>query len=273
MHDTIVIDFETKKSFADVGGKHNIRQLGISVAGVYSYGKDEFTAYEERELPQFEDILDKTAHIIGFNIKQFDLPVLEPYMKDKGLLGRIALTDIYEDATNFLGHRVGLNALAKATLREEKSGHGLEALEWFKQGRVEEVKKYCLDDVRLTRDLYEYGKKNGHLLFESFVDGKTHSIPMSWNEKTEKPIAGVVEDAFRGRRRMSIEYVSSEDGDGMGFKKSRLIDVHKIKTNGEIEAYCHLRKCVREFRLNRILRAELTGETYTLPEDAQKALF
>lgn len=180
MKDTLVIDLETKKSFAEVGGEQNIRELGISVAGVYSYGKNEFFAFEEHELPQLERMLEESVHIIGFNIKHFDLPVLEPYLS-KVSLARISVTDMFEDAVRFLGHRVGLNALAKATLGKAKSGHGLEALQWFKEGRIEEVKKYCLDDVRLTRDLYEYGKAKGFLLFESYMDGKTHSIPVSWS--------------------------------------------------------------------------------------------
>ncbi len=138
---------------------------------------------------------------------------------------------------------------------------------------MEDIKKYCLDDVRLTRDLYEYGKKNGHLLFESRTDGKVHSIPVSWDKKIEQPIASVVDEALRERRRLAIEYISSEDRGGLGFKKMRLVDVYRVKRNGEIEAYCHLRQGVRSFRINRIARAELTGESYLIPLDQQQALF
>lgn len=272
MNDTLVIDLETKKSFAEVGGERNIAQLGISVAGVYSYDRDSFTAFEEHELPQLEDMLQKTGHIIGFNINHFDIPVLKPYMKDLTVLEKIAVTDLYEDAVNFLGHRVGLNAVAEATLGESKSGHGLEALEWFRQGRVSEVKKYCLDDVRLTRDVYEYGKKHGHILFHSFSDNKIHSVPVEWAKGRAKPPRVLLEEAMHNRKRLAIEYVSSEDSDGLGFKKTRLIDVHAIKGD-EIEAYCHLRKGVRIFRLNRITKIESTGETYTMAQDAQAVLF
>lgn len=278
MDDTLVIDLETKKSFAEVGGEKNITELGISIAGVYSYNKDVFTGLEEHELPILEAMLENTACVIGFNINHFDIPVLKPYIKGRSL-ERISVIDLYEDAVNFLGHRVGLGALAKATLGEGKSGHGLEALEWFRQGRVEDVKKYCLDDVRLTRDLYEYGKKHGHVMFESYNDGKVHSIPVPWGDEARLPEGqvqrsplAVIEEAFDSRKRIMIEYISSEDGDGLGFKKERMIDVYKIK-NTEVEAYCHLRKSVRNFRLNRIIKVELIGETYTLPQDLQGALF
>ena len=271
MQDTLVIDLETKKSFAEVGGEKNIADLGISVAGVYSYAKDAFFAFEEHELGQFSEMLKVTDHLIGFNIIHFDIPVLAPYV-DQNILARIAVTDIFTDAVAFLGHRVGLDGVAKATLGEGKSGHGLEALEWFRQGRVEEVKKYCLDDVRLTRDLYEYGKKNGHILFESYIDNKIHSIPVAWREGSPAPVARILDEAFQGRKRVAIEYISSQDSDRLGYRKARLIDIYDIKKNGDIEAYCHLRSAVRKFNIRRITKAEVMDESYTIPRDVQPAL-
>lgn len=271
MNDTLVIDLETKKSFAEVGGERNIRDLGISVAGVYSYAKDQFFAFEEHELERVEDMLKETDHVIGFNINHFDIPVLEPYLKSVSF-DKITVTDMFADAVEFLGHRVGLNALAQATLGTSKSGNGLEALEWFKQGRVEEVKKYCLMDVKITRDLYEYGKKHGHVLFTSFVDSKTHSIPVPWGKTLQVPIRKLLEDAFTSRKRLAIEYISSADEGGLGYKKERQIDVYKIKKD-EVEAYCHFRKQLRNFRINRILKAELINETYVVPNDLQHSLF
>lgn len=271
MKDTLVIDLETKKTFDEVGGEKHIAELGISVAGVYSYAAHQLFALEEHELPQLEEMLKKTEHIIGFNINYFDIPVLKPYTPTIQF-EKIAVTDMFVDAVNFLGHRVGLAALGEATLGRGKSGHGLEALEWFRQGRIEEVKNYCLDDVRLTRDLYEYGKKHHHVLFTSKYDGKVHSIPVPWGGAPQKPIAKILEDAFEKRQRLSIEYVSSENNDGLGYRKSRIIDIHHIGRE-EVAAYCHLRHGLRNFRINRILKAEPLNESYTLPRDVQGALF
>lgn len=269
--DTLVVDVETKYSFAEVGGREHIGKLGVSVAGIYSYAENNFWALEEKELPKLEDMLQKTKRLIGFNIKYFDIPVLAPFLSPNVFSG-IQVTDLYEDAVNFLGHRVGLDLLCKATLGEGKSGHGLEALQWFREGRVEEVKKYCLDDVRLTRDLYEYGKKHKHVLFESNLDPKIRSIPVPWGEEeTEVPIAKLLEEAFLNKERLAIQYVSSQDSDGMGFAKSRLIDIYKIQ-NDKIEAYCHLRKDVRNFRIARIIKAEKTSQKYIIPQEAQQSL-
>lgn len=271
MRDTLVIDVETKKAFAEVGGEQNIKELGISVAGVYSYAKDAFFALEEHELSELGKMVQEAEHVIGFNIKHFDIPVMEPYLGEASF-ERIAVTDLFEDVLNSLGFRAGLGALAKATLGEGKSGHGLEALQWFREGRVADVKKYCLDDVRLTRNLYEYGKKHGHVLFESNIDGKTRSVPVAWGQTAQKPLRSVLEEALNSRKRLAIEYVSAEDSDGMGFRKARLIDVYAIRHN-EIEAYCHLRHGLRKFRIPRIVKAELTGDSYTIPRDVQSALF
>lgn len=262
MKDTLVVDFETKYSFAEVGGESNIRDLGISVAGVYSYRQDSFFAFEERELGSLETMFYGADLVIGFNVRHFDIPVIEPYLKSFSFAD-VKVLDIFEDAVRFLGHRVGLNALAKATLFKEKSGHGLEALQWFREGRVEDVKKYCLDDVRITRDLYEFGKKNKHVLFRSNTDGKIHSIPVEWGESSP-PVRSLLEDALSQKRRLAIEYVSSQDSDGLGYHKARFIDIYKVKKD-EVEAYCHLRKSLRVFRINRITKAELTEEIYSLP--------
>lgn len=269
--DSLVIDLETKKSFEEVGGKQNIRDLGISVAGVYSYNQNQFFAFEEHELDKLEEMLAGTSHLIGFNLKGFDNLVLEPYLK-RTSIAKIAVTDIFADAVKFLGHRVGLAGLAQATLGESKSANGLEALEWYKKGEMQKIKDYCLQDVKVTRDLYDYGKKHGHVLFESFIDRKTHSIPVVWGRALEVPTAKIVEDAYNQRKRLSVEYVSSENSDGLGFNKQRLIDIYKIKGE-DIEAYCHLRQSVRNFRLGRILKAEFTDESYVLPQDLQPPLF
>jgi len=272
MRDTLVIDVETKKSFADVGGRDRCADLGVAVAGVYSYADDAFVALEEHEMPRLGEMLAGAERIVGFNINNFDIPVMAPYLGEAAF-SRVAVTDIFEDAEKFLGHRVGLDAVAKATLGIGKSGHGLEALAWFKEGRVEEVKKYCLDDVRLTRDLYEHGKKHGHVLFESFIDHKIHSIPVAWSASVRAPIAEMVNRALAERKKLSIEYISSQDSDGAGFRKERVVEIRAVKPNGEIEAYCHLRKDVRNFRVARIARAELINESYTIPQDVQAALF
>src|SRR3989339_587230 len=159
----IVLDIETKNLFSDVGGKENLTKLSLSVAGVFSYADNAFLTISENEMPQFQNLLGKTDLIIGFNIDHFDLPVLQKYLSVD--LSKIPTLDIMNEVVSKMGHRVSLDDLVSNTLGKRKSANGLIAVQYWREGRIDELKKYCLDDVRLTRDLYEHGLKNGEIKF------------------------------------------------------------------------------------------------------------
>lgn len=163
MANRIVLDIETQNLFSDVGGKENLTKLLLSVVGVYSYVDSSFLTFTEKELPAFENLLKETDLIIGFNINHFDLPVLKKYLSID--LTKIPTLDIMAEVVNMMGHRVSLDDLVINTLGKKKSANGLLAVDYWRQGRMDELKKYCLDDVRLTRDLYEHGLKNGEIKF------------------------------------------------------------------------------------------------------------
>lgn len=265
MRNDYVIDLETKYSFDEVGGRNNLTALGVSYIGIYSYRDDKFFGLRDTELGKLDSILDGADRIIGFNIRQFDLPVLQPHIATD--LSKVPSLDIFEDLVAVLGHRIGLDSLSKATLGASKLGHGLDSLKWYREGNWEKLETYCLQDVRLTRDLYEFGKANGHLLFDSIVDGKRVAVPVKWNFSSEEEIRRRAEEAVAKSRALEIEYVSREDA-GDGHHKTRKIEVRKI-LDDTIEAYCHLRKDVRNFRIGRILTARLLDE----PAGVTQALF
>lgn len=176
----IVFDIETKKSFDEVGGRTFFDKLGISVVGAYIYGDDRYCAFEEREIPEFEKLILKAPRVIGFNIHHFDLPVLRPYVSLN--LKNLTTLDLMEDIERGLGFRVSLDNLAENSLGVRKSGDGLQALRWYKEGKIDEIKKYCLKDVEITKNLYEFGKKNGHVLFYSRDVGGRVAVPVAWNK-------------------------------------------------------------------------------------------
>ncbi len=169
LHDTrftimseLVLDIETKNIFADVG-ERDPRLLDVSVVGVYDYGSDKFLAFREEELSKLWPLMEHADRVIGFNINGFDFPVLSRYYS--GDITRIPRFDIMDVVRDTLGFRLKLDDLVQCTLQQKKSGHGLQAVEFYKEGKWDELIKYCLDDVRLTRDLYEYGKKRGEIFY------------------------------------------------------------------------------------------------------------
>jgi len=145
--DIIVFDIETKKEFAEIGGRDHPERLGISVLGAYSYNHDKYFVFEEHELKAFETMLETAGLLIGFNIKAFDLPVLQPYVSLD--LKRILALDMMDAVVQGVGFRVGLDNLARTTVNVAKSADGLQALAWFREGRIQEVKDYCLKDLAI----------------------------------------------------------------------------------------------------------------------------
>ena len=181
MRNELVVDLETKRSFEEVGGQQNHHLLEISLAGIYDYTKGDFFSFQENEVGELVERLKGVDRVIGFNVKTFDWRVLQAYTDFD--IGSIATLDIMDDAVRAVGRRVSLNNIASSTLGVRKSGHGLEAIRLFREGKMEELKKYCLDDVRITRDVYEYGLQHNHIYAVSPRDGQKMTIPVKWKEE------------------------------------------------------------------------------------------
>ena len=172
-----VLDVETRRAAAEVGGWGNAHKMGVSVAVLYDSALDDFLVYRQEELPELYTALARFDLIVGFNINRFDYKVLagaSPF--DHRSLPTL---DILEKVHARLGYRLSLDGLAKATLGTQKSASGLDALAWWKQGRLEEITAYCRQDVAVTRDLYLFGRDNGFLLFANKA-GKTVRLPVEW---------------------------------------------------------------------------------------------
>jgi len=179
VNDEIVFDLETQRAFSDLADRNNFGGLGVSVLGCFSYGTEEFRIFAEDELDAFEDMLSRARRVIGYNIRHFDYPVLQPYMKSV-VLKNLPTLDLILDPAGHLGFRPKLDDLAKATLGVQKSGHGLEAIRWFREGKLDELKRYCLDDVKLTKELYDHGVRHGHILIEPRYGSELRKIPVTW---------------------------------------------------------------------------------------------
>ncbi len=175
MSQPVVIDFETQHVFREVDG--DISKLRISVAGLYDYATDKYYTFTEDEIQKIFPFFESASLIIGFNIIHFDLPVLNPYYV--GDLLKLPTLDLMTAVEEGLGHRAGLDDLLRETLGTKKEGHGLLAVDYFREGKWDELKTYCLSDVRLTKDLYEYGKTHGKIYFKAVTGRK--EIPVSWN--------------------------------------------------------------------------------------------
>ncbi|MCL4405379.1 MAG: ribonuclease H-like domain-containing protein [Patescibacteria group bacterium] len=170
MKDELVIDIETKNTFADVGGKANLRKLDASFVGVYSYLEKKLLSFREGEIGQLEDRLKNASRIVGFSITRFDIPVLEKYFEFN--LKAIPVLDLLDEIEMTTGHRISLDLLAKANLGIGKTNHALEAITFYEQGDWASLERYCLNDVAITRDLYDLAKRQNYLLMPDRATGE-----------------------------------------------------------------------------------------------------
>jgi len=181
----IILDLETKKSFQETGGRKP-EELEVSVVGTYFYKENLYRIFDEHQLLELEQKLSEEIQVIGFNINRFDLPALQPYFKRLNT-SQLETFDLLEDLEKRLGHRISLQSLCKATLNEGKSGSGLDAIQYYRAGEMEKLKSYCLDDVRLTKDLYEFGKRCNLVSYYSKDGSQKLSVKVDWQDPAPPP--------------------------------------------------------------------------------------
>jgi DEAD/DEAH box helicase domain-containing protein len=173
----VFFDIETQRTFDDVGGRHNIRKLGLSAAVTYSTVTAAFRHYTEETVAELIAELKAADLVVGFNVLRFDYEVLQAYTGDD--LGRIPTVDMLDHIYKRLGFRVGLDNLAGATLGTSKSADGLQAVRWYRAGRMQELLDYCQQDVEVTRQLYDYGQQFKHVRYRD-RNYRLQMVPVSW---------------------------------------------------------------------------------------------
>lgn len=171
MSKEIVFDIET------IGDIRDLSTMKVTVVSIYEYEHDRYQSFDEHELGNLWPILERADRLIGFNSLHFDLPILgRNYAGD---LTKIPHLDILKVVKESTGNRIKLNDIARATLQIEKSADGLQAMEWYKEGKIAEIKKYCEQDVKVTKDVYEFGLKN-KMLYYPTLTGELMPFPVNF---------------------------------------------------------------------------------------------
>lgn len=165
MQKLVVLDLETKTLGEVLKNGKYLQE--ISVVGIYDSSTELLRAFEETELGEVWPILENADLIVGYNIKKFDYKILSSYYK--GNPWRLPTLDLFEIVKNHLGFALPLDTLAQATLGVGKSGTGRQAVQLFQEGRMEELKSYCLDDVKITRDLFYHVRDKGIVKYFDFA--------------------------------------------------------------------------------------------------------
>jgi DEAD/DEAH box helicase domain-containing protein len=181
--DTLVFDIETQNFFTDPGvGWDNFAALKISVVGVYSYAQDKYFAFEENEMEKLARLFADAKRIVGFSMNSYDVLVLNNYfqkLKNSAQapnLWSMERVDLLADIELVAHQKISLSRLAEANLGVKKDRHGSEAGALYREGKMDELKEYCLKDVRLTKELYDLSRKQNFLMIPDKRTGETVKI-------------------------------------------------------------------------------------------------
>lgn len=173
----IVFDIESISKNGFVRGRVNVDEQELTLLALYNSETDSYSSYTQEELPKLWPLLERTDLLIGFNSDNFDIPLLNRYYP--GDLTHIRSLDLLSEVYRVLGRRIRLQTLAEATLGKGKKGDGHKAMEWWQQGKIEKVREYCIDDVRITKELFDYAREKGLLKYKDLREKRDIKIDTS----------------------------------------------------------------------------------------------
>jgi hypothetical protein len=177
MKNVLYFDLETQKSAEEVGGWDKISLMGMSVGVTYSTATDSYRIYGESQVDDLIKELQRADLVVGFNHLRFDYEVLHGYTAFD--LRQLPTLDMLVELHNTLQHRLSLDSIATATFGVEKTAEGLQAIDWFREGKLMEIAEYCCYDVKLTRLVHEYGAQHRQLHYHNRF-GKKLTVPVRW---------------------------------------------------------------------------------------------
>jgi DEAD/DEAH box helicase domain-containing protein len=172
----IVFDIET---IGNISSPNFVDEMQITVVGIYNYAKNEYKTYFLEELAELEAELKQANLLVGFNNDHFDTPILNKYFTLD--LFSIASFDILREFKLKTGKRLGLDAIAGMTLGSHKSGTGSNAMTLYQEGKLQELAEYCINDVKLTKDIFEYCINNKYLIYPSKDGWLRLKVNMEYN--------------------------------------------------------------------------------------------
>jgi len=170
----ITLDIETTSA---APGRIDPNTMELAIVCIHDSKTDSYDSFTKEELPRLWPTLEHADALIGYNSDHFDIPILNKYYP--GDLTRIKSIDLLASIRDSLGRRLKLDSVAEATLGRKKIGSGLDSVTWWKEGLIDKVREYCIEDVRITKEVYEYALKNGSVKYMDFGEKKIVPIDTS----------------------------------------------------------------------------------------------
>jgi len=177
--DIVYFDLETQRTANDVGGWDKKHEMGMSVGVTYSSADGAYEIFPESRVQDLISRLRRADLVVGYNILRFDYEVLMAYTI-LSLPDQLRTLDLLVDIEKAVGHRLKLEDVAQGTLGVGKVAEGLDAIRWWREGKVMEIAEYCCFDVKVTKLVHEYGAANKELFFSDRF-GRKQRIGINWS--------------------------------------------------------------------------------------------
>lgn len=194
----LIYDIEIVKAIPERSGTRDLdieycagwqdhANMGISVCGGFETETNRYRVFCTDNLHEFALAVERADVLVGFNNIAFDNAVIraawQPVVKlpknweakSYDLLREIWLGAGLAPEFNYKTHGgYGLDAVCEKNFGTKKSGDGALAPKMWQRGMIGNVIDYCLNDITLTKQLFDRVLMNGVII--SPKDGKTISI-------------------------------------------------------------------------------------------------
>jgi len=177
--DIVYFDLETQRTANDVGGWDKKHEMGMSVGVTFSSAENKYEIFPESRVDDLIKRLQRADLVVGYNVVRFDYEVLMGYTV-LSLPEQLRTLDLLVDIEKSAGHRLKLEDVAQGTLGVGKIAEGLDAIRWWREGRVMEVAEYCCFDVKVTKLVHEYGAAHKELFFSDRF-GRKQRLEIHWS--------------------------------------------------------------------------------------------
>ena len=177
--DIVYFDLETQRTANDVGGWDLKHKMGMSLGVTYSALDDRYEIFGESQADALVKRLQRADLVVGFNHVWFDYDVLMAYTI-LDLRENLVSFDLLQEVERIAGHRLKLEDIAQATLGVGKTADGLDAIRWWREGKILDIAKYCCFDVKVTRLVHEYGAANKKIYFNDRF-GRKNTLDVDWS--------------------------------------------------------------------------------------------
>ena len=172
MKNIVVVDLEIQDPILKQEDWDATEKIRMSCCCLYSYLENRYHVFGLKDIDKLRSIIISADLVVSFNGNKFDLPVIfnmpnrkAPYdIKQFDILYKI-WEALRLDPLQFsdLHKGYGLNACCQASLNKRKTGNGAGAPLLWQNGEYCKVIDYCLNDVALTKELFDFIQMYGYV--------------------------------------------------------------------------------------------------------------